>query len=135
MITIPKYDESYLPCVIVDGYSTQQEPSKRYLGGVTPKVPKPRINLTLVADTDIKLTRLADFYYNTINGGTAEFKMLLPFEGIRDYWWTVKIVSNFDTNYLSKNLGEKKIMVELQDSIAEQVADGLDRQNIIGAMV
>lgn len=132
MITLPVYNLLTLPCPTLDGYATNQEPIKKYWGGEY-TVQKPKINVTLFANSEKKLLALADFYYNVINSGNIQFMITLPFEGITDHEWTVKLVGKFDTSYVFTNVGKKSITLEIQDDVPTVVRDELIRQNILGA--
>lgn len=128
MITYPLN----LPCPQVNGYGTEQEAKKKYLGGGAATI-RPRISMTLLTKTRAELIALADFYYNDINGGVDTFLAKWVFEGISDHKWTVKIVGGFNTSYAFARVGEKKITVEIQDDVASVVHEAFVRQQILGA--
>lgn len=131
-MTIPYYDQTILPCITVGGYGFTQEKPTKYLGGALYK-PKPRITVTAFATTPASLLALADFYYGDLNSGTLPFTIELPIEGVMGMRLNVKIVSDFNTSYLSPNLTEKSLILELQDDITTLVAEASVRQAIIGA--
>ena len=107
---------STLPCPLIDSYSHKIMLTNQFLGEQF-YVPKPLIDLKILSESSIQLEEFFIFYIEWLDNGINEFQWQIPFEGIDDYEWTVKIVSEVSVKAITSEISELTLTLEVQDDI------------------
>jgi hypothetical protein len=109
------YDEALYGCITTDGYASNQEATKRYLGTKTYRY-KPTVNLTIFSKTAAQIAGLSSFYYTTLKGGIDAFTIPLHIYGVTKTY-NVKIVNDFNISYVNSSIANTQLVLEIQDEI------------------
>lgn len=107
---------SSLPCPSTRDHEYTIERATLYLGDVAGE-PRTKVKVRVRAENNAELTDFFYFYDNYISYGKDSFQWALPIDGVTDYEWTVKIISDVDTKAVGMTAHDISFTLEIQDDV------------------
>jgi len=121
----------YLPCPCIQSYAHTTRLTEKFLGNNSYTY-QPVIEIKLYTESNEQFEDFMIFYTSAIKDGTETFQWMLPLEGVLDYLWNVRIITNLSITKISPLLNEIIFSVEIVDDVKSVLETYAHRELVCG---
>jgi len=119
----------YLPCPCIQSYAHTTRLTEKFLG-YNSYTYQPIIEIQLYTESNEQFEDFMIFYTSAIKDGTETFQWQLPLEGVLDYLWTVRIITDLSITKVSPKLTEITFSVEVIDDV-RSILEGYAARSLV----